>query len=94
MKKQPSYEAGTHPYLPVRSPGSPTIPVIVIMIVHELEFDDVESAEALASTGGWFSLLAGSAAPGEETPPKNKKIAKTEPKHRNLATRLNVLSNH
>jgi len=33
-------------YLLERSPGSPTIPVIVIIIVPELEFDEVELAEA------------------------------------------------
>ena len=67
---------------------------MVIIIVPELEFDDAESWEALVSITGGLSLLAGSADPGDESPPKNKKIAKTEPKHRNLATRLNVLSNH
>ena len=67
---------------------------MVIMIVPELEFDDAESAEAIDSILGGLSLLAGSADPGEEAPPKNKKIARTEAKHRNLTSRLNVPSNH
>ncbi len=77
-----------------RSPGSPTIPVIVIVIVPELEFDEVELAEAVATIVGCLSLLAGSADPGEEPPPKNRNIAKTEAKHRNLTARLNVPSSH
>jgi hypothetical protein len=66
----------------------------VIIIVPELEFDDVELLEAVASILAGLSPLAGSAAPGEEAPPKNKKIARTEAKHRNLTTRLNVPSSH
>jgi hypothetical protein len=54
------------------------IPVIVIVIVQELEFDDVEFVEALASIVGGLSPLAGSAAPREEPPPKNRRIARTE----------------
>ena len=77
-----------------KSPGSPAIPVIVIIIVPELEFDEVELEEALASIEAGPSLLAGSADPGEEAPPENNKIAKTEAKHRNLTTRLNVPSSH
>jgi len=69
-------------------------PVIVIIIVPELEFDDVELTEATASNVGGLSTLPDSADPGEEAPPKNKKIARTEAKHRNLTTRLNVLSSH
>jgi len=67
---------------------------MVIIIVPELEFDDAGSREAVASILARLSLLAGSADPGEEAPPRNKKIAKTEAKHNNLTTRLNVLSNH
>ena len=81
-------------YLPARSPGSPAIPVMVIMIEPELEFDDVEAGAAVASILAGPSLLAGSAEPSEEPPPKNKKIARTEAKHRNLTARLNVPSNH
>jgi len=69
-------------------------PVMVIVIVPELEFDDVELGEAVASIAGTLSLLAGSADPGEEPPPKNRNIAKTEAKHRNLTTRLNAPSSH
>ena len=67
---------------------------MVIIIVPELEFDEVELGEAVAPILGGLSLLAGSADPGEEPPPRNKKIARTEAKHRNLTTRLNVPSNH
>ena len=66
---------------------------MVIIIVPELESDDVELVGAAASILGPPSLPAGSAAPGEEAPPKNKKIAKTEAKHRNLTARLNISSN-
>jgi len=78
----------------VKSPGSPGIPVIVIIIAQELEFDDVELPEAPISIGAGLSLLAGSADPGEEPPPKTSKIAKTEAKHRNLISRLNAPSSH
>jgi len=67
---------------------------MVIIIVPELEFDDVELGEAAASIAGGSSALAGSAGPCEEPPPKNSKIAKTEAKHRNLTSRLNVPSSH
>ncbi|MGA8849391.1 MAG: hypothetical protein WB564_06175 [Dehalococcoidia bacterium] len=67
---------------------------MVIVIVQELEFDEVDSEEAVASIVGGLSLLAGSADPGEEPPPKNKKSARIEAKHRNLTTRLNVPSSH
>jgi len=67
---------------------------MVIIIEPELEFDDVELSEATVPIAGGFSILAGSADPGEEPPPKNKRIAKTEPKHRNLTSRLNVPSRH
>ena len=77
-------------YLPTRSPGSPAIPVIVIIIVPELEFDEVESREAVAPIVGGPPGLAGSADPGEVPPPKNKKTPRTEAKHRNLTSRLNV----
>ena len=87
-------EVGAVTYLPERSPGSPGIPVIVIVIVPELEFDEVELAQAAASILGVLSLLAGSAAPGEEAPPRNKNTARTEAKHRNLTGRLNVPSGH
>jgi len=66
---------------------------MVIIIVPELEFDDVELVEPAASIGTALSLLAGSADPGDE-PPKNRKIATTHAKHRNLITRLNVPSSH
>jgi hypothetical protein len=69
------------PYLPERSPGSPGIPVIVIVIAHELELDEVELVEATAPIAGGLSPLAGSADPGEEPPPRNKKIARTEARH-------------
>jgi len=72
------------------SPGSPAMPVMVIIIVPELEFDEVELLETTARIAGWPSLLPGSADPAEKAPPKNKKIMKTETKHRNLTTRLNV----
>ena len=81
-------------YLPARSPGSPTIPVMVIIIVPELEFDDVESAEAVASILGGASLPAGSVDPCEKAPAKNRNTATTQAKHRNLTTRLNVPSSH
>jgi hypothetical protein len=64
------------------------------MIVQEPELDELESAEAAASIIGGLSLPAGSADPSEETPPKNKKIARTEAKHTNLTSRLNVPSSH
>jgi hypothetical protein len=66
----------------------------VIIIVPELEFDDVELAEAVVPILGGLSTLAGSAAPGEEAPPRNKKIATTKAKQRNLTTRLNVPSSY
>ena len=66
----------------------------MIIIVPELEFDDVELREAAASIVAGLSLLAGSADPCEKAPPKNRKIATTHAKHRNLTTRLNVPSNH
>jgi len=66
----------------------------VIVIVPELEFDEGELAEAVVPILGGASLLAGSAAPGEEPPPRNKKIAKTKAKDRNLTSRLNVPSSH
>ena len=69
------------------------MPVIVIMIVPELGFDELELPEAVASTDGGLSLLAGSADPGDEPPPRNKKVARTEAKHTSLTTRLNVPSN-
>jgi len=92
----PSIHRDPGPSLPSleRSPGSPTIPVIVIIIEPELEFAEVESWEAVASILAGLSLLAGSAAPGEEAPPKNKRIARTEAKHTNLTHRLNVPSSH
>lgn len=67
---------------------------MVIIIVPELEFDDVELSEAAASITGVLSPLVGSADPAEKAPPKNKKTARTEVKHRNLTTRLNVPSSH
>jgi len=84
----------TKPYFPERSPGSPTIPVMVIIIVPELEFADVELWEAIASILGGASLLAGSAAPGEKAPAKNRNTTTTQAKHRNLTARLNVPSSH
>jgi len=68
-------------------------PVMVIIIEPELEFDELELLEAVVPIAGAPSLLAGSADPGEE-PPKNKKTARTEAKHRNLISRLNVPSSH
>jgi hypothetical protein len=67
---------------------------MVIIIVPELEFDEVELADAVASILGVLSLLAGSVDPIEEAPPKNKKIARTEATHTNLTSRLNVPSSH
>jgi len=66
---------------------------MVIIITPELEFDEVELVEATASILAGLSLLAGSADPGEEPPPKSSKIARIEAKHRNLTTRLNLPSN-
>jgi hypothetical protein len=65
---------------------------MVIIIAPELEFDDAESWEAVAPILAGLSLLTGSADPGDEAPPKNNKTARTEAKHRNLTTRLNVPS--
>jgi len=67
---------------------------MVIMIEQELEFDDAQLAGAVASILGALSIAAGSADPGEEAPPRNKKIARTEAKHTNLTSRLNVSSSH
>jgi hypothetical protein len=58
----------------------------VIVIVPELEFDDAESGEAVATTVGTSSALAGSADPGEETMAKNGTIATTGPNYENLST--------
>ena len=69
-------------------------PVMVIVIVQELEFDEVELGEAAVLISGGHSSLAGSVAPDEKAPPKNKQVATTEAKHRTLNSRLNVLSNH
>jgi len=68
-------------------------PVIVIVIVPELEFDELELPEAAVSILGGLSLLAGSADPGEEPTPKSTRIANTEAKHRNPTARLNIPSN-
>jgi len=65
-----------------------------MVIVPELESDELELVEAVAPILGALSLLAGSADPGEEPPPTNKKIAKTKTKHTNLTARLNVPSSH
>ena len=67
---------------------------MVIIIAPELEFDEVELVEAAASILGGLSPLAGSADPCEKAPPKYRKIATTQAKHRNLTTRLNVPSSH
>jgi len=67
---------------------------MVIIIVPELEFDELELAEAVASILGGLSLLAGSADPCEKAPAKNRNTATTQAKHRNLTARLNVLSSH
>ena len=67
---------------------------MVIIIVPELEFDDVELVEAVTPTVGGPSAPAGSADPCEKAPAKNRNIATTHAKHRNLTTRLNVPSNH
>ena len=67
---------------------------MVIIIVPELEFDDAGSREAVASIGGGLSLLAGSADPCEKAPPRYRKTATTQAKHKNLTTRLNVPSSH
>jgi hypothetical protein len=67
---------------------------MVIIIVPELEFDEVELGEAAASIGGGLSPLAGSVDPCEKAPAKNRNTATTQAKHRNLTTRLNVPSNH
>ena len=66
---------------------------MVIIIVPQLEFD-VELWEAVASIPGALSIAAGSANPGDEPPPRNKKIPTTKAKHRNLTIRLNVPSSH
>lgn len=67
---------------------------MVIIIEPELEFDEVELGEAVTSIGGGLSLRAGSAAPCEKSPPKNRKTATTAAKHRNLNSPLNVPSSH
>ena len=67
---------------------------MVIIIEPELDFDELEFAEAPTSIGGAVSLFAGSADPGEEVPPKTKQIARIEAAHRNLSARLNVPSIH
>ena len=69
-------------------------PVMVIIIVPELEFDDVELVEPAASIGTALSLLAGSAAPCERVLAKNRKAATTEAKHKNLTIRLNAPSSN
>ena len=67
---------------------------MVIMIAPELEFDDVESWEAVAPILGGDSLPADSVDPCEKAPAKNRNTATTQAKHRNLTTRLNVPSSH
>ena len=67
---------------------------MVIIIEPELEFDDVAPDEAPTSIGGGLSLLAGSADPCEKAPPKNRKIAATATKPRNLNNPFNAPSNH
>lgn len=64
-------------------------PVMVIVIVQELKLK-----EAAASIVGRLSFLAGSADPGEEAMAKNKRMARSEAKHKNLSSVLNVLSSH
>jgi len=60
-------------------------------LLHILPSTKIEQNPSIL---GGLSLLAGSAAPGEEPPPKNKKVASTEAKHTNLTHRLNVPSSH
>jgi hypothetical protein len=67
---------------------------MVIIIVPELEFDDVELLEAVAPVVARSSAPAGSADPCEKAPPKYRNTATTQAKHRNLTTRLNVPSSH
>jgi len=67
---------------------------MVIIIVPELEFDEVESAEAVDSILGGASLPVGSVDPCEKAPAKNRNTVTTQPKHRNLTSRLNVPSSH
>jgi len=67
---------------------------MVIIIVPELEFDEVELGEAVAPILGGASLPAGPVDPCEKAPAKNRNAATTQAKHRNLTSRLNVLSNH
>jgi len=66
----------------------------VIIIEPELEFNEVEPAEAVVSIAGGLSLLAGSADPCEKAPPKNRNIATTAAKPINLNSPLNVPSSH
>jgi hypothetical protein len=64
----------------------------VIIIEPELEFDDVEPGEAPTSIGGGLSFLAGSVAPREKPPPKNRKTPTTAANPRILNNCFNVLS--
>jgi hypothetical protein len=67
---------------------------MVIIIVPELEFDELELAEAAVPILGGLSPLAGSADPCEEAPAKNRNTATTQANNRNLTTRFNVPSSH
>jgi len=69
-------------------------PVMVIMIEPELELDELELTEAIASIAGGSSALAGSADPCEKAPPKYRQIPTTPAKHTNLTARLNIPSNY
>jgi len=51
---------------------------MVIVIVHEVESDELDSAKLVALIVGGFSFLAGSADPEDETMPKIKRMARTE----------------
>lgn len=77
------------PYLPEMSPGSPTLPVMVIVIVQELELDVTEASTVAGS------FVSGTPAdPAEEPTPNNTIMVRSEAMHKNLISGLNVPSSH
>jgi hypothetical protein len=69
-------------------------PVMVIVIVQELEFEEVEPGEAVASIVGCSSSLGSSADTPGSVSAKTTIIIRSEAQHRSLINVFNVPSNH
>ena len=70
------------------------LPVIVILIAPELEFDESQQGDAVASTIGGSSLFAGSVDNAEDPVAGTIRIATRAAKHIRLSSRLNAPSRH